>query len=583
MFEQARTPVLHEGGAPASFVDVLRAHAENAGDHASFAFLPNGEEETERFSYAELDARARAMAIALRARVQSGDRALLLFDSSLEYVYAFMGCLYAGVVAVPAYPPNAARLEFSLPRIQAIARDCEAAAILTTREIMSHTQAVFERESLLGNVPWIPVDETDFSTADQWENPLRKPDDLAFLQYTSGSTASPKGVMVSHGNLLHNTGETIRRAEISRDSRLVSWLPIFHDFGLIYSILTTLRAGAQCALMPPFAFVQRPVRWLNAMSHYRATHAGFPTFALELCVKKIKPEDRSRLDLSAWEVGMNGAEPVREPMMRRFTEMFAECGFRATVHCPAYGLAEATLVATCSKPGVHYSARYFDVTALQQRKVKTVSPDDPNARVLAGNGSALPGVEILIVDPASREPCADDEVGEIWLRGKSVARGYWNRRDVTAAVFGASRADTDEGPFLRTGDLGFMVDNELYVAGRIKDVIIVDGANHYPQDIELTVEKSHPAIRPGCTAAFSVEADSNETLVVVVEIATDKLDVVPRDVVSAVRRAVSAEHDLRVNDVVLIKPRTILKTSSGKIQRHACRNSYLENSLHLVE
>jgi acyl-CoA synthetase (AMP-forming)/AMP-acid ligase II len=583
MLDQARRAAQDEAGTHTSFISVLQAHAQARGGATSFRFLPNGEDEAGAHTFAQLDAQARAVAATLLAQVQPGDRALLLFESSLEYVEAFLGCLYAGVIAVPAYPPNPARLEFSMPRIHAIAQDCSAAIILSTSDITEATRNLVREDPLFAGIPWLLVDQVDTAAAEHWREPELGPNDLAFLQYTSGSTASPKGVMVSHGNLLHNTGEVVRCLGMSTESRVVSWLPIFHDFGLIFGILSSLRSGASCTFMPPFAFVQRPVRWLNALTKYEGTHAGFPNFALDLCVRKVKPEERERIDLSHWEVGLNGAEPLRQPVLEKFTEAFKPCGFRAMVHSPAYGLAEATLLTTCSRPAVHYTMGSFDAAALRDRIVKPVAPDAPDARLLAGNGKPIGGMEVSIVDPDTARPCAEDTVGEIWLRGESVARGYWERPEESARTFGAALANTEEGPFLRTGDLGFVRGNDLYIAGRIKDVIIVDGANHYPQDIELTAEKSHPAIRPGCTAAFSVDGDVEERLVMVVEIEPGKEDTPRREVVGAVRRAVAAEHDLRVHDVALIKARTIHKTSSGKIQRHACRRGYTENTLHLLE
>jgi acyl-CoA synthetase (AMP-forming)/AMP-acid ligase II len=420
--------------------------------------------------------------------------------------------------------------------------------------------------------------------ASDWHEPEVSSDTLAFLQYTSGSTGTPKGVMVSHGNLLHNS-EYIKQAfELTPDSVSVTWLPSFHDMGLIDGIIQPLYTGFPVFLMPPASFVQQPIRWLQAISRYRATHCGGPNFGYELCVSKITPEQRENLDLSSWCSAYNGAEPVRKDTLKRFSAAFKPCGFRASSFYPCYGMAETTLMV--SGGGVKDEPVYCTVQAdtLEQNRVVEASEDTQNVRHLVGCGRSWLETKIVIADPELLTRCAPGKVGEIWVSGASVAQGYWNRPEQTKQNFNAYLADTGEGPFLRTGDLGFLQGSELFITGRIKDVIIIRGRNHYPQDIELTVEKSHSALRPGCGAAFAVEIEGRERLVVVQELERSylrKLDV--NEVVGNIRQAVVAQHGLQVYATVLVKTGSIPKTSSGKIQRHACCSGFLTGSLNVME
>jgi len=404
-------------------------------------------------------------------------------------------------------------------------------------------------------------------------------ENLAYIIYTSGSTGRPKGVMVTHGNLMANLRDLCGGWEHTADSVPVSWLPFFHDMGLIYGMLAPVYAGSPAYFMAPLAFLQSPVRWLRAFSHYRGTHAAAPNFAYDLCVRKVRERDREGLDLGSWRVAVNGAEPVRADTLDRFVEAFGPLGFRRRTFCPGYGLAEPTLTVPATPAADEPVSLAVRADALEQNRVAEAGAEDDGARTLVGCGDSVIDTRVAIVRPDERTRCDDDEIGEIWVAGATVAAGYWNRPEATGETFGA-RLATGEGPFLRTGDLGFVRDGHLYVTGRRKDVIIIRGQNHYPQDIEKTVEECHPAMRaPGCGAAFPVDVGGEERLVVVQEIDRKARDVDEEDVVECVREAVSRNHELQAHDVVLLRPGGVLKTSSGKVQRRACREAYLDGTL----
>jgi acyl-CoA synthetase (AMP-forming)/AMP-acid ligase II len=569
-----------------SFVDVLRDRAANLPDQLAYDFLVDGEEEKISLTYAELDRRARAIGAMLQATCNPGDRAVLLYAPGLDYVAAYLGCLYGGTIAVPAYPPDPMRLNRTLPRLQAIANDAQAAVVLTTVQIHSMAEMLFAVAPDLGQLKWMSTDDVDLARADSWKNPEARSEQVAFLQYTSGSTADPKGVMVTHGNLLHNSKYIYSCFGHTPKSQGVIWLPTYHDMGLIGGVLQPLYAGFPVVLMSPMAFLQRPIRWLRAITRARATTSGGPNFAYELCVRKIRPEDREGLELSSWQVAFNGAEPIRADALDKFVEAFEPYGFRREAFYPCYGLAEGTLISSGGSVSAPPTVRIIRGASLEKNVVEPLDAGSPDARHLIGCGPSLDDSELRIVDPETHVQLAPDHVGEIWLRGGSVAAGYWNRTDESEATFGG-RLDTGTGPFLRTGDLGFVdVNGELYVTGRRKDLIILAGKNYYPQDIEIAVEKAHNTIRTGCTAAFSVELDGAERLIVVAELdkkliqGADPFD--PATVVKELKRVISDQFQQMLHDVVLIKSGSIPKTSSGKIQRHATRNAYLAKTLEPV-
>jgi acyl-CoA synthetase (AMP-forming)/AMP-acid ligase II len=580
-----------------TLVDLLGYRAQNQSDQTAYTFLEDGETEAGRLTYKELDRQARAIALRLQSLDATGSRALLLYPPGLEFIAAFFGCLYAGVVAVPAYPP---RRNQNMTRLQAILTDAQATVALTTTSLLGNIEQRFAESPELADLRWLATDNIASDLAQAWQEPEVSSDTLAFIQYTSGSTGTPKGVMVSHGNLLHNSAAINECFADTPNSRGVSWLPPYHDMGLIGGVLQPLYVGAPMILMPPVAFMQKPLRWLQAISRFKATNSGGPNFAYDLCLRKITPEQLASLDLSSWEVAFTGAEPVRAETLEQFAATFESCGFRREAFHPCYGMAETTLIVSGGLKTVPPIIRQVDGAALEQNRVVAARGKE-GTRTIVGCGQSLLDQKILIVDPESLTPCPDNQVGEIWVSGPSVAQGYWNRPEQTQEIFHAYLADTGDsaaaetqgesnaagqspGPFLRTGDLGFLQDGELFITGRIKDLMIIRGQNHYPQDIELTVEKSHPALRPGCGAAFTVEVKRQERLVIVQEVERSylrKLNV--NEVVGNIRASVAAEHALQVYATVLVKTGSIPKTSSGKIQRHACRSGFLNGSLNIVE
>lgn len=560
-----------------SMVDVLRWRAANQPDQVAFTYLPNGEEEESCITYGELDHGARAIAAALQDSYPAGTRALLLYPPGLEFIKAFFGCLYAGIVAIPANPPHPSRLSRTMPKLQAIALDAEPAVVLTNSKLLASTESIFEEAPIFKSKQWWATEDLDQEISDQWNEVSIDKDTLAFLQYTSGSTAMPKGVMVTHGNLLHNSACLAHAFHHTTETVLVTWLPTFHDMGLIYGILQPIYTGFKCYTMPPASFIQRPIRWLKAMSHYKATHSVAPNFAYDLCARKITEEQRAQLDLSHWRVAVNGAEPIREETLNRFATTFAPCGFRRSVLYPGYGLAEATLKVSGGRVTPEYVTCSVDAAALAQHRVV----ETKDGQILVSSGRATHGVEIVIVVPETGVACESEVVGEIWLRSPSNARGYWNRSEETQQTFAAYLSDTGAGPYLRTGDLGFVKEGELFVTGRLKDLIIIGGSNYYPQDIELTAERSHEDLRAGSGAAFSIDVAGEERLVVAIEVERRRRNesAGAREIMTAIQRAIAEEQELQVHQVVLLKAGSIPKTSSGKIQRRLCRKAFLASSL----
>lgn len=597
-----------------SLVDLLRYRATHQPNQQGFTFLVDGETETLHLTYAELDTKARAIAAALQSVCTPGDRALLVYQPGLEYISAFFGCLYAGVIAVPIYPPRPNR---SLVRLQSVIADSHAIVALTTHSILSKLERQLIDAVEMRALRWLATDSIDVSqSCHACQDMEPGGHDVAFLQYTSGSTATPKGVMITHHNLLHNLELIYQCFEHSSDSQGVIWLPPYHDMGLIGGILQPLYGGFPVALMSPFIFLQSPIRWLQAISRYQATTSGGPNFAYDLCLRKVKPEQLQDLELSSWQVAFNGAEPISAQTLQDFATTFKPCGFRSEAFFPCYGLAEATLIVSGGQTMAQPAIKTVQGAALEQHQVVPITANDPDARTLVGCGSALQGQQIVIADPETLCQCSAEEVGEIWVAGDSIAQGYWQQTEVSAETFHAYLADTGAGPFLRTGDYGFIADAELFVTGRLKDVIIINGRNHYPQDIEWTVIQSYPGIRPNCVAAFSISVGSEERLVVVAELERNYInrykkngkkpsahpapptlsDFVPpttlmvesepnaieKDILTQIRRAVTKEHDLQIHSLLLLKPGTIPKTSSGKIQRFTCKAKFLEGALEHV-
>ncbi|HEX7175425.1 MAG TPA: aminotransferase class III-fold pyridoxal phosphate-dependent enzyme, partial [Pyrinomonadaceae bacterium] len=567
-------------GDTSTLVELLRRRAGEQPERLAYTFLTDGGTEELRVTYGELDERARSVGAWLQSSGAVGERVLLLYPPGLDYVYAFFGCLYAGAVAVPAYPP---RLNHSLRRLQSILDDAGAKFALTTSPILARVPAFAEQAPGLQTARWLATDQLEMTggAAEAWEHPRVGRETLAFLQYTSGSTSTPKGVMVTHGNVLYNSAYINYGNGHTPQNVSLSWLPHFHDMGLICGIIQPLYSGFHSLLMSPVAFLQRPLRWLEAVTRHGVTHTGGPNFAYDLCVRRIDPEQRGGLDLSSWGMAYNGAEPVRRETLERFAEFFAACGFRREAFSPAYGLAEATLkvsIAAGPNPPV-----FLDVyaEALAQNRVVEAPAGAPGKRELVGSGQPDFGTQVRIVNPDTAAEVESDSVGEIWVSGPGVAGGYWGRAQETEQTFNARMDKDGETRFLRTGDLGFLKNGELFVTGRLKDLIIINGHNHYPQDIEWTVEQCHPAVLAGCCAAFSVEERGAERLVVVAEIARPSAgrDADFPNLFDAIRRAVAEQHELEVEKVLLLKKGSIPKTSSGKIQRYACREGFLNATL----
>ncbi|WP_432033385.1 fatty acyl-AMP ligase [Streptomyces antibioticus] len=567
-----------------SLVDTLTTHATHQPDRTAYRFLVTGDldGEIQEIGYARLADRVRAVAGRLQESGLAGSRALLLHPPGLEFISAYLGCLAAGVVAVPGIPPQGHSWNSrALTRTKRLIADADARAILGSREVVASLGALAEQLRELDHVARVVTEDIPDEAAAHWRRPDLTDDSVAFLQYTSGSTSAPRGVVVTHGNLMDNEriittsmGHTPQVIEEYGHELLVSWLPVYHDMGLIGPVLNTIYLGTTATLFSPLHFLQRPARWLEAISRYRPHTSGAPNFGYELALKHATPELLDGLDLSSWRVAFNGAEPVRPATLRRFAETFAPAGFRRASFYPCYGLAEATVMVT--------GGTVAEEPVLLHRENRDGNPASDADAAAVGCGRPGEGMTVVIADPDRKEERPDGETGEIWVQGASVAHGYWRNTLATRETFRATLPGR-EGRFLRTGDLGFLRDGELFVTGRLKDLLVVDGRNHYPQDLELSAELCHPALRPGCTAAFSVDSGAEgEQPVLVAELTPDAAGEAEQ-VADLVRAAIGTAHGLTVHDVVLVHPGTIPKTSSGKIQRRATRAAYLDGTLAPVD
>src|SRR5258708_270728 len=562
-----------------TLVESMRLHAEKRPGKTACRFLKDGEVEERSLTYRELDVAARGVAAVLRKHSGAGDRILLLFPPGLDFIIALCACFYSGRVAVPVYPPRPNR---GYGRLLAIVEDASPVLALTTADVHSRVlHRVINEEAFRGlkvlKVDSGPEGEEPLSDSDSHVDPGM----LALLQYTSGSTSVPRGVRGAHANLIHNERLIQKAFGQTEQDIVVGWLPVYHDMGLIGNVLQPLYSGAESILMSPVAFLQNPARWLAAISRYRATTSGGPNFAWELCCNRITAEQKVNLDLSTWRVAFNGAEPVRAQSVERFTETFHDCGCRARAFAPCYGLAESTLFVRGGRTENGPVIQAVQADALESHRVVAASVEQPRVRRLVGCGEASANHKIAIVDPEELHRCKPGDIGEIWLAGPSIAAGYWNRAEETAATFQARIADSGEGPFLRTGDLGFLHEGQLFITGRCKDLIIIRGRNHYPQDIEITAERSHPALH-GCSgAAFSLEVENKEELVVVHEVSRHA-GTEHGAVIAAIRQSIAEEHELQIYAIVLVRPGEVPKTSSGKIQRFRCRQAFVEGTLREV-
>ncbi len=562
-----------------NLVDHLQYWTEEQPEAIAFYFLTDGLAGETQLTYGELDRRARAIGAKLASRGVGGERVLLLYPPGLDFVCGFLGCLYAGAIAVPAYLPRRNR---NTERIQSISQDCEARIALTVQEAIDRIQDGLSAIPKLKQLTWLATDE--MSRCDpvaDWKPPRLREETLALIQYTSGSTGSPKGVLLTHANLMHNCGLITQAFEFNRGGSAMTWLPLYHDMGLLGGVLAPLYFGRPNVLMSPLTFLQRPIRWLQAIAHYQVTVSGGPNFAYALCNERITPEQCRGLDLSSWDVAFNGGEVIRSETLEDFTSRFAPYGFRAETHYPCYGLAETTLIVSGAGKRDRPIVRAFDVKELEQRRVVPWEKGAKRARQLVSCGKALPGGVLRIVDLDKNRSMEELRVGEIWVSSPSVAQGYWRKPKETKQTFGVRLPDEDNRRFLRTGDLGFMLDGELFITGRLKDLIIVRGVNRYPQDIEETVESSAQQLLPQASAAFAVDVDGTEKVVVVAEV-NRGLHQEWEGVVEAVCRNVAIQHEVKLDAVVLVRSGSIPKTSSAKIQRHSCRSGFLRNKLAVI-
>ncbi|WP_127532035.1 fatty acyl-AMP ligase [Paenibacillus kobensis] len=572
-------------------VDLLEYRAWSQPDLELYTFLADGERIEHKLTAASLRERSVATAAALQQIGSPGEPVLLLYPPGIDFLVGFMGCLYAGMIAVPAYPPH---LRKPTPRLAAIAQDTGASIALSTHKLCEDVrEAALHGDHMqhLSGLRWLATD--NLPSGMTWSPPRIDGNGVTFLQYTSGSTSTPKGVMVTHQNLLYNMSMIAKYFRVSSETRGVSWLPAHHDMGLIGKLLTALHAGCSLTFMSPVSFMQKPLRWLQAISRTKATYSGAPNFAFELCVAKFKEEAAEGLDLSSWLTAFNGAEPVRSQTLDKFAACYAPYGFRKESLVPAYGLAEGTLfVSGIRRDNEAWWTVTVDSRSVQASTIEPVLPDAEHAQTIVSCGVIPPEQKLAIVSPASSERLADGAIGEIWLHGESVATGYWGKPEASNQTFQARIEGEGDTAYLRTGDLGFTLAGELYIAGRMKDVIIVRGCNHYPQDIELTAQQAHPAVKEDCIAAFVEQRDGEDRLIIVAEINREyrvrgsqrdsgaaSMKQLLTEVSAAVRQDVSIQHELTVHSVVLIRVGTIPKTSSGKIQRQYTKQLYEQGKL----
>lgn len=571
-------PVLTGRAALSSLADLLRYRAASQPDNSAYIVLSDRGREEAAVTFSELERRAAVLARRIVARAAPGERALLLCPTGIDFMIGLFGCVLAGVIAVPMMLP---RRQSSRDSSAAIVADCAPRLALAPSGLIAGGQGDLVGRIAAPGLEWLAVDDPAPGSAAASLAHRPCGDDLALLQYTSGSTSAPKGVMVSHANLLANLAMIETAFGNTRRSTYVSWVPLYHDMGLVINVLQSLYVGSLCVLLAPVAFIQRPLVWLRSISDYRAEVAVAPNFAFDLCVARYRPEQMEGIDLSCWQLALNGAEPVRADTIGRFGETFAPHGFAPAAIYPAYGMAEATVLVSAGKRGAGPVVRPLSRQGLQQHRAGAPL-DDGDVQMAVGCGRALAGERIAIVDPASCRRLDADRVGEVWVAGPNVAGGYWRNAEASEAVFGAHIAGEANGSWLRTGDLGFVEETgELFITGRIKEIVIIRGANHYPQDIEDTVQRCHPALRRHGGAVFSIlDGDETERLVVVQEVErTERHRIAPDEVVGRIREAIVGEHEIVPHEIALLRPGALPKTTSGKIQRALSRQLWLAGTL----
>ena len=576
---------LKNNNAPAvkgcsTYVDVIKNWAQIKPDHVVFRFLQDGVTENESTTYNQLETNAMAIASSLQKVGKKGDRVLLLFQPGLSFIYSLYSCFYSGFTAVTAYPP---RRNKGLDRIEKIILDSGTEICLVSAQIYNDISKYFDDDSVLSTVKWIIYEDLVLDDTSLFKNEKILPNDVALLQYTSGSTGNPKGVMITQLNLLYNS-EYIRQSfGLGSDNVGVNWLPIFHDMGLIGGILQAAYIGAVNIGMPPMAFLKKPLNWLKAIEKYGGTTAGGPNFSYDYCVQKTTEEDRNSLDLSAMTVFFCGAEPIRKSTYESFVEKFSISKAKEEQLFSCYGMAETTLIATGGYQNEKPKYLRIDATALSNNKVKILDATSIDGVDIVGSGHVWMETHIEIVNPITLEKSNDDEVGEIWISGPTVAAGYWNKPEETKRTFKASLSNYPGKEFLRTGDLGFFNDGELYITGRLKDLIIIRGVNHYPNDIEFTIQSNIAELKQNSGAAFSINENGVEVPVIVQELERTAMRNTNFDgVIDKIRELVADEHELDLHAIVLIRPGSIPITSSGKIQRRQTKYNYLKSDLSVV-
>jgi acyl-CoA synthetase (AMP-forming)/AMP-acid ligase II len=554
--------------------DLLRRRSCAQPAKEAFRWVSEGQIRELPITYQMLDEDAQRIAGRLIADCLPGHRVALLYPPGLDFLKGLFGCFYAGAVAIPTSPPEHNREN---RRLKSILSDASPTAVLTIAKYEQRTKQ-FLLDNGFDGILCIATDALEDMPSIDF--PMASPQDLAYLQYTSGSTSNPKGVMLTHHNVIENLRQLDMTFKFSPESICASWLPHYHDMGLVYGLLEPMFKGIPAILMSPHAFVRTPFRWLEVISQYRVTHSAAPNFAYDLCVSRCGMKLDLQIDLSCWDVAISGAEPVRARTIEQFTECFAKYGFHRKTFCPGYGLAEATLVVTGTPPDREPRYLHVDSECLRQNQMRQSSFESTGS-TFVGCGQPMLADGVVIVDPERKYRVAECQIGEIWVASESVSNGYWGHPELSREIFHAY-LDDGKGPFLRTGDLGAIIQGELYITGRIKDLIIIRGQNLYPQDIERTLEASHPHLAANASAAFAVQSFEAEAVVVAAEVSRNRTDE-GINIASAIRQAIAAEHGIQISAVALLQPGTLAKTSSGKIQRQSCRNSFLDGSLPAIE
>ncbi|HKO36989.1 MAG TPA: fatty acyl-AMP ligase [Solirubrobacterales bacterium] len=560
-------------GGSRTLSSLLIERASHTPDAVAYIYLRD-RGEPEELTFATLLSRAQSLAGTLCDEGATGRPVLLPLERPTDYATGFFACLFAGAVPTSAAPLQRLRLSATAAQLAAVAADCGATLALGSERTIATVEAEGGRLPALAALRWIGLERTGAGVIQSPEDP----DALAYLQYTSGSIDRPKAVALPHRSLLANLESQRQALSLSAETRMATWLPLSHDMGFVAPVLQPVSLGCRTIFLSPTSFLLRPVRWLEVVDEHRCTLSAAPNFAYELTARRVAPEDRARLDLSSWTHAVNGAEPVRAETMARFAEAFAAAGFRDEAFVPSFGMAEVTCMATCAEAPWRSTVRRLDRTRLSEGRAVEAAAGDPRGDDRVSCGSPTVGTRVEIVDPRTRRPLAEGVVGEVWIAGPSVGLGYLGRADETAAVFGARLADDPDTHFMRTGDLGFLLDGELFVSGRLKDLIIVRGRNYPPHDIEVTAAGSHPSLAPDAAAAFSVETPDGEGLAVVQEVASVR-GVDCDDITQAVKAALSQRHGLRPHVVALLGPGGLPKTASGKVRRLACRAALAEGRL----